>query len=64
MEKFLCLNCKNYLADLSCLAFPVRIPEEILIGGNDHKKPLPNQGNKIVFEKKTYDDAVRPKSTA
>lgn len=45
-----CSNCKNYLGDNTCLAFPDGIPDEILNGDNDHSKPLPNQDNDIVFE--------------
>lgn len=50
MQTDLCNNCKNHLVDLICLAFPDGIPEEILTGENDHSKPLPGQGNDIVFE--------------
>lgn len=49
MEIILCQNCKNYLSDLSCQAFK-KIPDEILLKGNPHDKPLKNQGNDIVFE--------------
>jgi hypothetical protein len=44
-----CLNCINYIDDLKCAAFPEKIPDEILEGDNMHKKPLPDQGNDIVF---------------
>tara|TARA_R110001606_G_C15234854_1_gene635519 strand:- start:44 stop:232 length:189 start_codon:yes stop_codon:yes gene_type:complete len=44
-----CINCRNYLGDLSCMAFD-EIPDEILSGKNEHNKPLPNQKNDIVFE--------------
>lgn len=50
MEITLCNICKNYLGDLTCQAFPNGIPNEILIGENDHSKPLPEQANDIVFE--------------
>jgi len=50
MENNLCKNCKNYTGDLQCLAFPIKIPVEILLGDNDHDKPLPEQDNEIVFE--------------
>lgn len=50
MQILLCQNCKNYIGELSCLAFMERIPDEILEGRNDHSKPLPKQENKIVFE--------------
>jgi hypothetical protein len=47
----LCSKCRFYLGDLICLAFD-RIPNEILEGKNDHRKPLPDQDNDIVFEEK------------
>jgi len=50
MEIILCQNCKNYFGDLKCQAFSDRIPNEILLGENDHSKPLPDQKNDIVFE--------------
>ncbi len=34
-----------------CDAFPDGIPDEITYGNNLHLKPLPNQRNKIVYEK-------------
>ena len=34
-----------------CEAFPVGIPDVIAYGNNKHTKPLPDQGNDIVFEK-------------
>ncbi|MCD6017271.1 MAG: hypothetical protein K0S53_392 [Bacteroidetes bacterium] len=49
MENIRCINCKNYVGGLICLAFET-IPEEILTGENDHEKPLPNQDNDIIYE--------------
>lgn len=48
----ICLQCKNLNTQkgLTCLAFPEQIPPEIILGDNDHSKPLPDQGNDIVFE--------------
>lgn len=51
MENNRCINCMNYLGDLSCQAFK-EIPEEILVGDNNHTKPLPDQDNDIVYEPK------------
>jgi hypothetical protein len=48
-----CFNCSNYIEKKNkfiCLAFADGIPDEILLGENDHSKPLPEQGNDIVFE--------------
>jgi hypothetical protein len=55
-------KCKHYLgvkwfaAEESsenniCKAFPDGIPQEIAYGTNQHLKPLPDQGNDIVYEK-------------
>jgi len=33
-----CISCKHYLGDLTCVAFD-RIPNEILLGEDDHSKP-------------------------
>jgi hypothetical protein len=46
----LCEGCKNYIKEKKCKAFD-KIPDEIWIGPNDHSKPLPKQGNDIVYEK-------------
>jgi len=46
-----CFNCKRFYKNTICPAFPEGIPDEILLGENNHKKPLPNQKNKIVYEK-------------
>ena len=51
MNKTLCNNCKHYKGLFRCEAFKEKIPDEIFNGFNDHSKPLPKQGNKIVFEK-------------
>ena len=39
-------------AKKTCKAFQNGIPDEIIMGKNDHSKPLINQTNKIVFEKR------------
>lgn len=44
-----CVGCKNYIKGLKCKAFDL-IPDEILLNGNKHNKPLINQKNNIVFE--------------
>ena len=50
-----CLGCnnfnfKNWKRGASCKAFPKGIPRIIANGEVDHSKPLPDQGNDIVFE--------------
>ncbi len=57
MQKLLCVICKNYLGEITCLAFPDGIPQEILTGTGNHEKPLPNQGNNFVFEEISDNDA-------
>jgi len=49
IDKLLCSVCKNYLGNLSCIAFE-KIPQEILVGENDHKEPFTEQENNIIFE--------------
>lgn len=47
----ICFKCKHFNIETSkCAAFEKDIPEEILTGDNDHSKPLPGQGNDIIFE--------------
>lgn len=51
MQTKRCFNCIRYRGELKCQAFPNGIPDVILLGENDHSKPLPKQKNKIIFEK-------------
>lgn len=55
-----CLGCKHFdraayldrkdgVIVLQCAAFD-EIPDAILTGANKHSKPLPDQGNEIVFD--------------
>ena len=46
----ICNYCKNYTKNLKCEAFPEGIPDVILVGDNDHNKPLSDQKNEIIFE--------------
>jgi hypothetical protein len=54
LQKVICRDCKHYNREkpFTCKAFPDEIPRGIIIGKIDHSKPLPNQGNNIVFEPK------------
>lgn len=48
-----CSRCKNKFGnDIGCKAFPKKIPDEILLGKNQHIQPLKNQGNNFVFKVK------------
>ena len=38
--KISCYSCKHYNKDLTCKAFPNRIPIEILRGKHDHRAPF------------------------
>lgn len=54
----ICFKCKHtnpYMA--GCFAFPEGIPDEILLT-NEHSKPLPEQGNDLVFTPKTEEDEL------
>jgi hypothetical protein len=48
----ICFRCKHFdrFEHGGCTAFPDGIPDVITSGENDHSKPLPGQGNDIVFE--------------
>jgi len=47
----ICWNCVHFLPEnYSCIAFPDGIPTEITENMNEHKTPLPDQENEIVFE--------------
>ncbi len=60
----ICLECKHYdkktVAFVGCGAFPEKpgIPWEILTGENDHRTPLPDQENDIVFERKRKKEPI------
>ena len=46
-----CSSCKHYNKDLTCKAFPNRIPIEILRGEHDHRTPF--EGDRgIQYEQK------------
>ena len=49
-DSIICDFCKYiFIRRFTCEAFPKGIPEEILNRKIIHSKPLPEQGNKIVF---------------
>jgi len=48
-----CSDCKHFIVDpwkTICKAFPEGIPREIILNEIIHDKPLPDQGNEIVYE--------------
>lgn len=48
-----CNNCKHYRPEadgFTCSAFPDGIPEEILLGINDHSEPMQGQTGSHVYE--------------
>jgi hypothetical protein len=49
---FHCIHLRTAEDGGGCDAFPEGIPLEITEGDNQHKVPLPGQGNNIVFEPK------------
>lgn len=53
MEKIICQRCKHFynFGLPMCEAFQ-EIPAEIMVGSNDHTKPINGQRNNIVFEPK------------
>lgn len=48
----ICFGCKHYdLQSLRCPAFPDQdVPEDILLGEDDHTKPWPGQVGDTVYE--------------
>lgn len=64
MEKILCTNCKWYVANATCMAFPKGIPEEIIAGSNSHSQIVYGQSGNFMFTPKNNNDGVRPKPTA
>lgn len=46
-----CNDCLYFSGGNVCLAFPIKIPDEILHGDNLHNEPLDGQVNDIVFKK-------------
>ncbi len=45
-----CFRCKHFdEIEGGCTAFGIDIPNEITSGENEHKEPLPDQTNNIVF---------------
>jgi hypothetical protein len=47
----ICNTCVHHIDGLTCKAFDV-IPDSILFGENNHSRPLKNQQNNLVYEKK------------
>jgi hypothetical protein len=47
-----CLNCKYYKGGGVCVAFPERIPDEIIVGLESHYKVLDGQVGDYIYEVK------------
>ena len=47
----ICNSCVHHIRGRICKAF-AEIPIEIGLGKNDHSKPLENQANELVYQKK------------
>ena len=45
-----CTKCAQFTTDHTCEAFPCGIPDEIFLGGFDHRRPYPGDDG-IRFEK-------------
>jgi hypothetical protein len=45
----ICVKCKNFTI-IGCPAFPESIPDEILLGENDHSKIIEGQIGKFIFD--------------
>ena len=41
MENITCSNCKHYLGELTCVAFPDGIPDKFITGNEKHTKKEP-----------------------
>lgn len=56
MQSQQCLECRHYLGEAMCAAFPEKIPEEIMTDEFDHIRPYPGDHG-IQFEPQPGYDA-------
>ena len=52
----LCQACRHYRGGTTCAAFPDGIPDNILLFGDDHRKPVEGD-NGVTFEVKNTNEA-------
>lgn len=50
MQSNQCIKCKHYLGELTCMAFPDKIPQKILTGEIDHDIVVDGQNDRFVYE--------------
>lgn len=55
MTSIQCFSCIHYIGgnENVCEAFRDGIPDDIFTGNISHDYPIPNQGNRVVFQEKS-----------
>ena len=51
LQVVICNSCIHHIKGIKCKAFAV-IPDAIIFGTDNHSKPLENQANEFVYQKK------------
>ena len=56
-----CSTCTHFrrFEKIACLAFPEGIPEEIIIGYNDHTAPVEGQVNDFLYDPEPWAAEVK-----
>jgi hypothetical protein len=50
-----CTKCSRLNLDHTCQAFPCGVPDEIFLGGFDHRSPYPGDGGIIFMKSANYE---------